>query len=146
VPGKCRVHIVERAEDESVPPVAFDVDVFDGSNTRLGGQSVGFIPLLQQSVTVQQLALGYDFQLSHADYYFGDKASDEVAGETRDWALTFQAGSTKWTTMFTDKNKLPYCSIGGWDESFMQKIGGGGSTVSLRIMPFSNTTSLLTAL
>ena len=32
-----------------------------------------------------------------------------------DWVLTLTAGSTKWDDKDTDSKKLPYCSVGNWD-------------------------------
>jgi hypothetical protein len=31
------------------------------------------------------------------------------------WAISFTAGSTKWNDQDTDKTKMPYCNVGGWD-------------------------------
>ena len=31
------------------------------------------------------------------------------------WAISFTAGSTKWNDKDTDKTKMPYCNVGGWD-------------------------------
>ena len=54
------------------------------------------------------------------------------------WAIAFTAGSTKWNDQDTDKTKMPYCNVGGWDNgNFWDFLNGITSLGADEYMPVS---------
>ena len=44
-----------------------------------------------------------------------DKPPNPVMMDWEDWVISLTAGKTKWNDMDKDSSKLPYCTVGGWD-------------------------------
>jgi hypothetical protein len=107
----CRLHIRE-ASLNSDQPLIVELNVTAGDNGRNIGATVQINWGDTAGVLKDETLLPYDVIA-----VFSQFSSDS---NVEDWPIKLKAGSTQWTSQQTDSSQLPYCSVGGWDNSHSQ--------------------------
>ncbi|KAI9837744.1 MAG: hypothetical protein M1819_006678 [Sarea resinae] len=124
--GTCDLHIFEASLSYN-EPLYVQLNITDGANALLASQNYQLHWGDSASVAASDSHLPYDLSVDFLNRTTIPTSSSSRRFRGRmvappppqinweDWVLTLTAGSTEWDDTDTDSSRLPYCSVGGWD-------------------------------
>jgi hypothetical protein len=142
----CHLHVFETSETYNTP-LYVQLNVTAGNaptvsnNFKLKwGQSVS-VPKSDTNLAYDVTA---DFLMALSTSKVKRLAVPPPTPNWEAWVVTFTAGSNNWNDKDTDKSKLPYCNVGGWDNgNFWDFLNGLTSLGAYEYWPVSTSLVVL---